>query len=86
MLAGIPIVSTPWLGSRNMLADGRYGFLTPSFEPVHVAAQIERIVAHPIMRRQIAERARAHALGTYDIRQMADAHRRMYLDLCRTAS
>lgn len=86
MLAGVPIVSTPWLGSRNMLADGRYGFLTPSFEPVHVAAQIERILAHPVMRRQIAERARAHALGAYDIRQMADAHRRMYLDLCGTAS
>lgn len=69
-----------------MLADGRYGFLTPSFEPEHVAAQIERTLAHPTMRRETAERARRHVLRTYDIRQMADAHREMYLDLCGAAS
>jgi glycosyltransferase involved in cell wall biosynthesis len=86
MLAGVPIVSTPWLGARNMLGDGRYGFLTPSFEPVHVAAEIERALEHPNLRVQIAERARRHVVGAYDIRQMADAHRRMYLELCGAAS
>ena len=60
MLAGVPIVSTPWLGARNMLADGRYGFLTPSFEPAHVAAQIERTLAHPRCVAEIAERAQRH--------------------------
>ncbi len=86
MLAGVPIVSTPWLGARNMLADGRYGFLTPGFEPAHVAAQIERTLAHPTVRREIAERARQHVTSTCDIRQMADAHRRMYLNLSGVAS
>ena len=87
MLAGVPIVSTPWLGARNMLADGRYGFLTPE---LRAGAR----------RRADREDARApHACGakspsarggtlpsTYDMRQMADAHRRMYLDLCGVAS
>jgi glycosyltransferase involved in cell wall biosynthesis len=86
MLLGVPSVSTPWLGARNMLADGRYGFLTPSYEPAHVAAQIERILAHPTMRREIAQRAQRHVASTYGIRRMADAHREMYLSLCGMAS
>jgi glycosyltransferase involved in cell wall biosynthesis len=82
MLAGAPIVTTPWLGARNMLADGRFGFLAPSFEPPQVAAEIQRAVGHPRMRREIAERARRHVFDTYDIRRMVDAHRQMYLQLC----
>jgi glycosyltransferase involved in cell wall biosynthesis len=86
MIAGVPILSTPWLGARNLLADGRFGFLAPSFEPVHVAAEIERARNHPAMRRQIAERAQGHVFSTYDIKRMADAYRRMYADLCGAAS
>ncbi len=86
MIAGVPILSTPWLGARNMLGDGRFGFLAPSFEPFHVAAEIERARSHPAMRRQIAERAQRHVFSTYDIKRMADAYRRMYMELCGAAS
>jgi glycosyltransferase involved in cell wall biosynthesis len=82
MIAGVPIVTTPWLGARNMLADGRFGFLTPGFEPPHVAAEIQRAVGHPLMRRDVAARAQRHVRETYDIKNMVDAHRRMYLQLC----
>lgn len=86
MTAGVPIVTTPWLGSHNMLENGRYGFLTEGFEPDQVAAQIERVFKHPEMRRMVAERAQRHVLETYDMARMAEAHRRMYRQLCGAQS
>jgi glycosyltransferase involved in cell wall biosynthesis len=86
MIAGVPIVSTPWLGARTMLGDGRYGFLTADFTPAKVAAQIQRAVKYPGIRRAIAERASTYVRETYDIARMVDAHRQMYLQLQGTAS
>lgn len=82
MTAAVPIVSTPWYGAREMLGDGRFGFLTADFEPFGVAAQIERAIAHPRICRNIAERAQRHVVETYDVNRMVDAHRRLYLQLC----
>jgi glycosyltransferase involved in cell wall biosynthesis len=82
MLADVPIVSTPWVGARNMLSDGRFGFLAAGYEPAQVAEQIERAIARPQMRRDVAQRALRHARESYDIDHMVDAHRKMYLQLC----
>jgi glycosyltransferase involved in cell wall biosynthesis len=82
MVAGVPIVSTPWLGARDMLGDGRFGILTSGFEPVHVAAQIEWAMMRPALRKSIAERAQRHVRETYDVGSMVEAHRRLYLQLC----
>jgi glycosyltransferase involved in cell wall biosynthesis len=81
MMAGVPIVSTPWIGARDMLADGRFGFLTPDYEPSQVAAEIERARDHPFARREIAQRARRHAYEQYGIARMVDAHRQLYMQL-----
>jgi glycosyltransferase involved in cell wall biosynthesis len=85
MTAGVPIVSTPWLGAREMLGDGRFGFLAADFEPFRVAAQIERAIAHPRMRRSIAERAARHVKEAYQVERMVDAHRELYLQLSGAA-
>jgi len=85
MIAGVPIVSTPWLGARNMLADGRFGFLTPGYEVPQVTAEIRRAVSQPRIRRDVAERAQRHVRDTYDIAHMVAAHREMYLCLGATA-
>lgn len=81
MIAGVPIVSTPWLGARSLLGDGRFGFMTPDYDASRVAAEIERALAHPAARRQIAERALRHVDEEYGIGRMVDAHRRLYLQL-----
>jgi hypothetical protein len=47
-----------------------------------VAEQIERAIARPQMRRDVAQRALRHARESYDIDHMVDAHRKMYLQLC----
>jgi glycosyltransferase involved in cell wall biosynthesis len=81
MLAGVPIVSTPWIGARNMLGDGRFGFLTAGYEPAQVAAEIERAASHPTLRRETAARARRHAQQEYDIDRMVGAYRDLYVRL-----
>lgn len=86
MIAGVPIVTTPWLGAANMLGDGRYGFLSSDFEPLHVAAEIERAITRPNIRRSVAERARAHVRDQYHMDRMVDAYRDMYLQLYKAAS
>ncbi|MGC1379748.1 MAG: glycosyltransferase [Candidatus Baltobacteraceae bacterium] len=86
MIAGVPIVSTPWLGARSMLADGRFGFLTPTFEAPEVAAEIQRAFRHARMRNEVAERARKNVFDAYDIQRMVAAHRRLYLQVGSAAS
>ncbi|HEY2474487.1 MAG TPA: glycosyltransferase [Candidatus Cybelea sp.] len=86
MTAGIPVVTTPWLGANDMLENGRYGFLTADFEPFNVAAQIERAIARPTIRQSVAQRAKQHVLDAYGLDRMVDAHRRLYLQLSGAAS
>jgi len=86
MTAGIPVVTTPWLGASDMLDNGRYGFLAADFEPFNVAAQIERAIARPMIRRSVAERAKRHVRDAYGVDRMVDAHRRLYLQLSGVAS
>jgi glycosyltransferase involved in cell wall biosynthesis len=85
MIAGVPIVTTPWLGAANMLENGRYGFLSAGFEPQHVAAEIERAIARPSIRRNVAERARQYVRRQYHMDRMVDAYRHMYLQLCEAS-
>jgi glycosyltransferase involved in cell wall biosynthesis len=85
MTAGVPVLSTPWLGACEMLGGGRFGLLASDFEPFRVAAQIERAIAYPRMRRSVAERAQRHVRETYQVERMVDAHRRLYLQLCGAA-
>ena len=81
MIAGVPIVSTPWIGARNMLADGRLGYIAPDYDAHRIAAEIERAITDPTTRGELARRAREHACERYGIERMVDAHRRLYLEL-----
>ncbi|MGA8100083.1 MAG: glycosyltransferase [Candidatus Cybelea sp.] len=81
MLVSVPVVSTPWTGARNMLGDGRFGFLTAGYEPAQVAAEIERAATHPNLRRETAGRACRHAQQEYHIDRMAGAYGDLYEQL-----
>lgn len=86
MIAGVPIVSTPWIGARNMLGDGRFGFLVDDYEASRVAKEVVRAMHHPCVRREIAERAQRHVYEQYGIARMVDAHRTLYRSLQGAAS
>jgi glycosyltransferase involved in cell wall biosynthesis len=85
MMAGVPIVTTPWTGARNMLGDGRFGFIAAGFAPQDVASEIERAVERPQMRRQAAQRAFAYARDAFAMPRMIEAHRALYRQLVAAA-
>lgn len=82
MVAGVPIVSTPWMGARDMLSDGYCGFICAGYEPVHVAAEIVRALTRPAARLTVVDHARRQAREKYGIAQMVEAHRTLYRELC----
>lgn len=85
MLAGTPILSTPWTGVREMLDDGRYGFITSGWQPESVAESVERAMLSPGARIAMAQRALVYARETYSISRMADAHKKLYAELAEGA-
>ena len=60
MGAGLPIISTPYLYARELLAGGR-GVLVPPASPEALAEQIVGLLVDPARREEIARRA--YALG-----------------------
>jgi glycosyltransferase involved in cell wall biosynthesis len=83
MLARVPILSTPWIGARGMLGNGRYGFISPDFEPRTLAVEMERALCYEGGRAAVARRAHERARSEFDIRRMADAYRALYLDITK---
>lgn len=86
MSSSIPVLTTPWTGSRTMLGDGRYGFITRSFEPQDVARSVERAIEHPAARASVARNAYQFVQDSYGIGRMIAAHIDLYRDLCGVAS
>ena len=82
MTAGVPILSTPWIGASEMLANGRYGFITAAWDASSVASALKRTMSQPRVRREMAARASAYASCTFDIRRTAEEHRALYHNLC----
>ena len=81
MIGGVPIASTPWIGSANMLGNGRYGLLTEGYEPADVAASLIYAITHPALRFEMARRAREYVYRQYGIARMIETHKTLYLQL-----
>lgn len=82
MFAGVPILSTPWHGSESMLGNGRYGFITPGWDVCDVASEIARAYRNTGARASMASRAYEHACERYDIANIAQAYRQLYVEIC----
>ncbi len=78
MIAGVPLVSTPWSGARDMLGAGAYGLVAADFTPAAFAAALRARFADPAAARARAERAAAFARTEYDIRTTVRRHAELY--------
>jgi glycosyltransferase involved in cell wall biosynthesis len=65
MFAGTPVIATDAGGAREIVIHGETGQLTPMSDVSALAAAIQRYLADPAWSRAIADKARAHALGTF---------------------
>ncbi|MCC7359646.1 MAG: glycosyltransferase family 4 protein [Anaerolineales bacterium] len=77
MAAGVPVVATAVSGSRELVADGRNGLLTPPAAPDELARAINRVLTDPALGAQLAQTARA-GLAPYSIDAAAAGYQALW--------
>lgn len=80
--SGLPLLATPVSGVRELIDDGRNGFLIDR-DPQTIAARLRQLI-DPSLRRRLGAAARESALA-YSWDAMVDAHRRLYAQLAAPA-
>jgi len=85
MLAGLPVVSTPWDGYSEFLIDGETGFVAADWSPEAYASAIERALVDPERARLVASRGRVFAAERFDMDAAARKHADLYFHLMRKA-
>jgi glycosyltransferase involved in cell wall biosynthesis len=74
--SGLPVLATPVHGVRELITDGRNGFLITQ-EPSSIAARLGELAADPALRKRLGEAARRAALA-FDTSSMVAAHHELY--------
>jgi glycosyltransferase involved in cell wall biosynthesis len=81
MYAGVPIVTTPWNGARELLEAGALGCITDSYDPVSVSRALADRFDHPERAMKTAEAAHFAVRTRFDIRLAARRHADLYTRL-----
>lgn len=85
MAARVPVVTSDVGAVRDMVADGREGFVVPSGDADEFADRIARLADDPALRHAMGERARARADGEFRIEDTAAAFERLLTSLVPAA-
>jgi glycosyltransferase involved in cell wall biosynthesis len=81
MSAGVPVLSTAWIGARGFLEGGNLGTVATGWDPVSIATDLERIMNDNSPLRSVAARAQARVREEYDIKLTAKRYRDLYRSL-----
>jgi glycosyltransferase involved in cell wall biosynthesis len=77
--SSLPIVATDVGGSRDVIAEGETGFLSPAREPSSLADAMLRLMAlSPDERRAMGDGARQRVMRTFDVERVADRWEELY--------
>ncbi len=79
---GLPAVATDVPGTREVIADGKNGWLAPAGDPQALAAAMARLIRAPIEeRRAMGERARQRVADRFRLDNVLDRWERLYEEL-----
>lgn len=78
MAAGRPSVVTDGGGSRELVIEGRTGFLVPPSNPEAMASKIEALLDRSDLAEEMGLAAQRHLLRQFSLEQLADNTLRMY--------
>lgn len=79
---GLPAVATDVPGTREVIADGKNGWLAPAGDPQALAAAMARLMRAPIEeRRAMGERARQRVADRFSLDNVLDRWERLYEEL-----
>jgi glycosyltransferase involved in cell wall biosynthesis len=81
MLAGVPVVSTPWTGVDSFIEDERSGIIARDWTPQAFAAALDKAIESPARRAALAAGGRLAAGERFDLDRAVDAHVRLYADV-----
>jgi glycosyltransferase involved in cell wall biosynthesis len=70
MAAGLPCVATDVGGNRELIEEGRSGFLIPADDPVSAAERILAVLRNPSLARQMGQSARRLVKTRYSVKAM----------------
>jgi UDP-glucose:(heptosyl)LPS alpha-1,3-glucosyltransferase len=82
--SGLPILATPVSGVRELIEDGRNGFLIAR-DPDQIAGRLRQLTADPELRERFGKAARESALA-YSSERMVSRHDELYARLSATAA
>jgi len=78
----LPVVATDVAGTREVVVDGKTGWLTRAGDPRALAGAMERMMRLPqAERRAIGERARRHVAGRFSLDAVLDRWEGLYMEL-----
>jgi glycosyltransferase involved in cell wall biosynthesis len=83
LAAGVPVVANDSGGTREIVIDGKTGWLVPDVAPQTVATAVLAILADPAEAQRRAHRGRAHVSRRFSIEAMGKAYRRLFRQLRR---
>lgn len=78
MYAGVPIVTTPWQGARELLEGGKFGCVTQNYNPKAVAKTLVQWLDDREGTMRAADAAFAAVRSRFDIRLTARQHAALY--------
>jgi glycosyltransferase involved in cell wall biosynthesis len=80
MASGCACVATDIPGSRDLVVQGRMGWLVPPEDAGALAEAITHLLAQPQLRAQLGQAARQRVLQHYTIEREVAAHEAMYAE------
>ncbi|HEU5478605.1 MAG TPA: glycosyltransferase, partial [Candidatus Tumulicola sp.] len=83
MTVGLPVISTPWPGSRELFSARGTGLVLADWQPHTAAAALQYVARNPADLRRMGECALRFARTRYDIRRAAREHEQLYAELAR---
>lgn len=86
MVTALPIVATRCGGYEGLITDQENGVLVEIENPQAIADAIEMVAADPELQKTLSEKARNHAVSTFDIQVMLDAYEQIYSRLVTSKS
>jgi glycosyltransferase involved in cell wall biosynthesis len=84
MMHSLPVIATQVGGLKDIVQDGRTGYLVPSFSPVTIAEKIRVLIENPRLKQQMGGEGRIRALNNYSADRYGREVERLYLKLLRS--
>ncbi len=78
MVAKLPIIATRCGGYKGLITDRENGWLVEVGDPQAIADAIEIVAVDPVLQDDLSEKARKHAIQTFDIQVMLKAYEQVY--------